>query len=337
MRVPMAQTDAACRVSACSRARPHLAQPHPARLQVRSSLGGANNPTISNHVIQKLLTNVALYPASTTGKQSGSIALPRAHDKEQRKKPDPKATPKVAEPKLPEVKPAYPDCTPKAVTLDKVRSFPGTDAHTWGFTAGVLDAGVDEVVFEDPLCKFKVQSLPSLSFDPFVYTEANKKGENYPGGTDISLEKPCIGKRFEKHVHITPEMSGRIKDAEIEHCNDHHRAFDLTYGKYITLLNSLSHGFPGRDKESCQHVLNETFKDTTGFNLGGLPDKFLCLSKKTKLRDTGDPEWHGIDLGNPTYAKDCKSADYVPDYKTAMPEVGKHPSTEIITGCGVKQ
>jgi hypothetical protein len=213
----------------------------------------------------------------------------------------------------------------------------GTNAKTWGFTGGVLDAGEDQIVFKDNLCNFKVTSFPSLRFDPFVYADANKKGETYRDGTDISLEDPCIGKEFEKLVHITSEMSDRIRDAEIEHCNDHHRAFDLTYGRYIAMVRALAGGFPGQDQKNCQHTANEVFKDMSGFNLGELGAKFLCLSTKTQLRDKGDPSWHGIDLGKPTYAKDCKSAVYTPDFKTALPEVGKHPSAEIITGCGVKE
>ena len=285
-------------------------------------------------MMQKVLGNTEVHTADL-------IALPRGMDKEPAKpspKAEPKPPPKPAEAKLPEVKPSYPDCTPQAVPLDKVRSFTGTNGKTWGFTSGVLDAGVDEIVFDGGVCKFKVTSLPSLTFKPFVYTQANKKkDEKYMDGTDFGFDGPCVGKTFDKRVHITSEMSDRIRDAEIEHCNDHHRAFDLTYGKYIAMVNALPKGFPGTDQKNCQHTANEVFKHSTGFNLGQLPDKFLCLSAKTQLRDKGDRAWHGIDLGKPTYTKDCKFVDYTPDFKTASPEVGKHPSSEIITGCGVKE
>ncbi len=290
-------------------------------------------PLASNHLTQRLLTNTKLYPAFADVKRPGSISLPRGRDKERPKTPKSKP----AEPKLAEVKPAYPDCDPQSVTVEKVRSFPGTNPRTWGFTAGVLDAGTDEIVFDGSVCKFKVTSLPNLTFTPFVYTAANKKGEKYADGTDVPLEKPCLGKRLDKYVHITSEMSGRIRDAEIEHCNDHHRAFDLTYGKYIGLMKAFDHGFPAQDLSGCKHTVYEVFKSMTNIKLGELQDKFACLSLKTQLRDDGDTPWHGIDLGPPTYARDCKSVTYTPDYKTAMPEVGKHKSEEIITGCGVKE
>lgn len=273
-----------------------------------------------------------------TAEASRAIPLPRGADKEQPRKPAPKRTEEKAAQKAAraagEVKPAYPDCAPKPVSVDEVRKSAGADSHTWGFTNPVLSSGVQQVVFENGICKFKVTSLPSIAFDPFVYTRANKKGEHYLDGTDISLDQPCVGAPFEKHVQITPEMSEVIRDAEIEHCNDNHRAFDLTYGRYITLIKALSGGFMGMDVSNCNDVVAHVFKDIAGFEPGDLVDKMTCLSRKSQLRDK--PDWHQFSLGTPKYAKDCKSATYTPDYTTTNPEVGKHSSAEIIKGCGVK-
>jgi hypothetical protein len=292
---------------------------------------------------QRLLTNAKLHPAFADVKRPGSVSLPRGHDKEQPEKPaakpsEPKAPPKAPPKAAGGVKPAYPDCDPKPVGVDKVRSFPGTDSRTWGFTNPILDTGTYDIVFEYPFCKFKGKSLPSLTFDPFVYAAATKKGETYLDGTKVSPDRPCLGKTFEKRVHITPEMADSIRDAEIEHCNDNHRAFDLTYGRYISLIKALGSAFPGTDVDHCREIVSDIFKDSAGITPGQLLDKMFCLSAKSpQIRDGGTTPWHGILLGEPKYAKDCKSAEYTPDYKTASPEVGKHKSEEIIKGCDVKE
>ena len=285
--------------------------------------------------MQKLVAGAAGQQEFTSRGHGGFLPLQRSPDKEAPKKADPK----VEAPKVDEVKLSYPDCDPKPLPLDKVRAVPGATPTTFGFTSGSLFSGVDEIVYNGNYqCKFKVTSLPGLTFDPFVYTVENKKKtDTYAAGTVIPLEKPCLGKTLDKYVHITPETSQRIKAAEIEHCNDNHRAFDLTYGRYVAIMNALKDGFAGTDQQTCEATINSIFKDRSGINVSELPKKFSCLAAKTLNRDGNDPtSWHGVNLGEPKYSKDCKKATYAPDYTTVLPQVGKHPSSEVIKGCGVK-
>ena len=63
-----------------------------------------------------------------------------------------------------------------------------------------------------------------------------------------------------------------------------------------------------------------------------MDDVFKCLVKKaTDTRDEKPNQWHTLHLDRfAKYSKDCKSVTYNPD-KTALPEVNKHRSEDVIS------
>jgi hypothetical protein len=264
----------------------------------------------------------------------GALAIQRAPEKEKKKPaPEGKKEEQKAKAAGKKVVPSYPDCTPAPAKFEQLEAI---KSNIFGHTAlGAVSPLEADILFDNNVCKTKVKSAPKFSLKGFIYA---KEGD-YPRGKENPTRPPCKGKPLDVYVHITPEVSGRIRDGEIEHCNDIHRAFDLTFAKYLGVFKALEGGFFAADAQSCQQVVSKIALDVTGIEPSKLADTFLCLFNTSKSRDEAPNHWHTLAWGQPEtakYAKNCKSVIYTPDVKSALPEIGNHRSEDVVKGCGVK-
>jgi hypothetical protein len=218
------------------------------------------------------------------------------------------------------------DCTPAEGTLAEVTVSPDVSALAMGSTKPAKIAFDFGNQFKDGVCSAKVTEAV-LSFERFISVKAG----TFQLGTSTPPGPPCKGKNLDVFITITPPMAKRIKEAEIEHCHDAHRAFDLTYGKYNAAAKALAAGFPAKDRAACNAETLARLLKATGIDLSKWTTVADCLFAKTLKRD--EKGWHTVDPGNPVFAKDCKSATYTPDAKKTLKELGK-PTAEIVKGCG---
>ncbi len=281
-----------------------------------------------SHLLAHELTHVVQ-------QSGGALAIQRAPEKrKEKKKPAFEGKKKEQEVKAAgkKVVPSYPDCAPAPADFQQLQSI---KSSIFGHTAlkGVWPLEAD-LLFENNLCRTKVKSGPGFSLKGLFAKEGD-----YPRGKETPTRPPCKGKQLDVYVHITPEISERVRDGEIEHCNDIHRAFDLTFGKYLAVYKALEGGFFQPDSQSCEQAVSKIALNVTGIEQSKLGDTFKCLLNTTKSRDDDPNRWHTLVWGQPEtakHSKDCKSVTYTPDVKTALPEIGNHRSEDVVKGCGLK-
>ena len=218
------------------------------------------------------------------------------------------------------------DCLPAEGTLAEVTASPDVSALSMGNTKPAKIAFDFGNQFKDGVCSAKM-SKAVLSFERFISVKAG----TFKLGTSTPPEPPCKDKNLDVFITITPPMAKQIREGEIEHCHDAHRAFDLTYAKYNAAAKVLEAGFPAKDKAECNAETLARLKKATGIEISKWKSVADCLFDKTHERDTNG--WHTVDPGDPVFAKDCKSATYTPDAKKTLTKLGK-PSAEIVKGCG---
>jgi Domain of unknown function (DUF4157) len=176
-------------------------------------------------------------------------------------------------------------------------------------------------------------ALPTI---PSVFTKAGSfvEGDATVVGGD---ERSCPSGKYPVRWIITPQGAQKISDGEQEHCNDFQFAFDISLKQYAVAVNALASGgrvFPN-DK-----AVETALTSTTGVAPGNWQNVFVCLARKSLLRDPrskGGPSWHTPRPTRltPTFP-DCKDVRVIVS-DGSLPEVGKHPSSDIIKGCGEKQ
>lgn len=268
--------------------------------------------TLGNHGFQHFLS------ATLTG----NFAAPT---KEEPKKAEEKATPAGKQ----DFKPLYPDCDPKPATYDQVQAAPGAKPGFFGFTSPHLEEPTNLALqFQDGKCSVK-WSEAKLSFPSFLYT----KPGTYKVGTRRPDRAPCKDKTTAMYVVIKPEVSERIRQAEIEHCYDAHFAFELSYARYNKAVSDLGAGF-ATTGEKCQDEIIQRLSRAAGLEFAKWFDVGSCLWKTLGIRD--GKGWHHVELGTAVFDDKCTTATYTPDEKTVLPELWQHPANEIVKGCGEK-
>jgi hypothetical protein len=220
-------------------------------------------------------------------------------------------------------------CSPTPVTYDKILAIPETTPGTLGYTKPDKLEFELNPDFKDGTCKVKLSKEGKLAFKHFVYT---KEG-TYRIGTAKAGEGPCKDKEIDAYLKITEKMAVRIKQGEIEHCEDANRAFDLSYGRYNKAAKELEKGFAAKDEATCNTEIVKRLVAKVGIDIAQWKSVADCLFDKTSERDR---TWHQVSLGTPTFSKDCKSVTFTPDATTNLTEVGKHTPKEIVKGCGEK-
>lgn len=175
-------------------------------------------------------------------------------------------------------------------------------------------------------------ALPSI---PSIFTKAGVfvEGDAIFLGQD---QYSCASQKYPIKWYITTQGAQKIMEGEQEHCNDFQYAFDISLKQYAEAVNSLAAGhrvFPS------QKAADAALKRITGVAPADWKTVFVCFAQKSLLRDPGPrggPSWH---TPRPTLLAprwpDCKEARAIIT-AASLPEVGKHPSSEIIKGCGEK-
>jgi Domain of unknown function (DUF4157) len=239
---------------------------------------------------------------------------------------DPAANP--ANPANPAPPPPPPPCTPQGFARADYLKQPGTSVDDFGLTT--LDGTVTvPAVHVSKTAKGWVLDPTDAQLPPLasVYTAAG----NFIEGEIISLGDggDCpSGRKYPKQWRILPSGANKIREGEAEHCADFQYAFAVSLKRYADVVNDLSakkHVF-GSQKAAEKYVANI---------VGPAPDTwadvFSCLAKKTKDRDTS--QWHTPRplVKPPSLDDECKFSRL---YISGLPEVGKHPSADVINGCG---
>jgi hypothetical protein len=221
-------------------------------------------------------------------------------------------------PQLPDIK-----CEPTPKTSTEIKSIPGVVQGVLGVTLPVI-TGIEAShhSMAGGMCKTTVTPW-TMKLDPFLYTKAGM----YDDGKESVTSGDCKGKTISKKLRITEAMEQKIKEGEIEHCNDNKLAFSLSLGEY----NEAAKDIAGRDycaeKTPCQDEFLKRFQDRTGVAWGRQGPIGGCLLSKSQLRDAKG--WHTSN-SYPDYAVDCSMVTYTSDPKR-MKDIGKHPSSEVVT------
>lgn len=229
--------------------------------------------------------------------------------------------------------PGTPLCQPKGLDRPAFLAAPGTGKDVFGLTT--LDgSGVTfPTVNTFPAKPHGVTVGPTSAALPTIPSVFTKIGVFVEGETQVGPGGGCSSGKYPLKWSIG---TNKIGEAEQEHCNDFQYAFDISLKQYADAVNALAAKktvFPNHQ------AVEAALTRTTGVAPAKWQSVFNCLVQKTKLRDPtnpGDPSWH---TPKPFFqaprVPDCKEARAF-IYDAGLPEVGNHPSSEIIEGCGEK-
>jgi hypothetical protein len=267
---------------------------------------------------------------------------------------------------LPEI-----NCEPSPVALEQIRNVP--DPHNRPGNTGITQPhirGPIDVDFEElPLgkCKATVRQYWEMEIKRSMYAEAG----DYEDGTEVTpadracknlspdesglspdqqayrLKKRCPeGRTVKRRSKITKQGADKVKLAEIEHCEDHKLAFALSMSKYNQAVRDLQGEYCAaepswRDKPPpgnqliCKPEFEKRFKTRTGIEYKDTDTIVACLWDKSDIRDSEPRHWHTLIASDCFYAPDCGTVTYLYN-QDSLPNVGNHPSSEIVKGCGEK-
>jgi hypothetical protein len=233
-------------------------------------------------------------------------------------------------------------CDPTPQTLQQVRATPGASPTILGVTES--GASTDQISFQEltgSMCRARVLTLaqPVLNFS--VYTKAG----DFPDGTvptpSTPANRPCAGKTVRRILRITADAAAKLRQGEAEHCDDMKLAFALSWGKFNQASKDLEGDYCAANVHVsgvdtiCDKEFANRFAARTGVAWTDREQVANCLLAKSKLRDDAPNRWHDVVATDSFYAKDCSAVTYI--YTAgSVPEVGRHPSSEIVKGCGEK-
>src|SRR5207253_114293 len=135
--------------------------------------------------------------------------------------------------------------------------------------------------------------------------------------------------KYPSRWRIYPAGANKIGEGEQEHCDDFRYAFDISLRRYADAVNQLSTSKRVfRDEAAVKSHLSRTL----GVNPDDWQSVFVCLAQKTKIRDSKVRDWHTPHLRSLPMTYECKYAEFIIG-ENSLPQVGQHPSSEIIKGC----
>jgi hypothetical protein len=236
--------------------------------------------------------------------------------------------------KLPDI-----TCQPDPKTLQEVRAEPDAPKTLLGLTESVVTT--DQVSTQElkaSRCSAHVKSFAEMKINKLIYA---KEGIYDDGTEETPAHRACAQRKVvAKKMQIRPDAAKKIREGEIEHCEDKRLAFALSWGKYNQAIRDLegdycAAGAGGATEDICSKEFAQRFKNRTGIEFEKRRAVADCLLDKTKLRDSEVPGWHIAVPTSVSYAQDCSAVTYTYTAQS-LPEVGKHPSAEIVKGCGEK-
>ncbi len=237
-------------------------------------------------------------------------------------------------PKLTLASAARPACDPKGFSRKDYLAQPHTSEDDFGLTrfAGKVTMAlttrkVKGGVMLEPL---KV-ALPAITS---VFTQA----DTFIEGTAVVLGQDgadCPGGKVPLQWTIFAPGAAKIREGEMEHCEDLQYAYDVSLGWYAQVVDGLI--AKGR-KFASEAAAFKHLEKVTGTHPTGWLSVFECLAKKTELRDGRkfSNGWHTprVKPRPPTLNDGCKFARVFVTGAANFPELGKHPTPDVIKGCG---
>ncbi len=228
-------------------------------------------------------------------------------------------------------------CDPKPIAFDKLNKLQGTSGRHFGLTVFKKAPTKFGPSFDKSkkLCTINILNEGKFELDPFVFVQPG----TYRYATDTIADPKCPDKKLDIHVKVTPDMAEKIKQGEIEHCEDYKRAFALSTGRYNRAMRDVrAEGkFSARDRQSCAVEI----KKRVFSRLGIASDKYdavrNCLRRKSLERDARG--WHTVNVSatvGRAVDKKCTKVIFEldPNHKDMLPELGKHPTKDLIKDCG---
>ena len=231
-------------------------------------------------------------------------------------------------------------CTPKGVSIDEFLK-KGPPRNALGVTRyGHQKFPNPEVVTKD-IGKgkdkvFVIQKTKAvqISCESFFVKADDKKTISRTSALDPGDPKQSEGAerchgQYSEDVRVFPDGEKRIAAAELEHCQDYRYAFDISLGCYADVVNDFS-------KKGTKFPSREAAVDAVTKRVGLEPDawvqRYIDLLDKSELRDANG--WHTAIKSAPLQldpqAHPCHSSFPNEIGRRSYPEVGKHPSSEII-------
>ena len=219
-------------------------------------------------------------------------------------------------------------CDPKGLSRADYLKEPGTTTADFGLTtlSGALTV---PAVHVSKSAKGLVLDPTDAQLPPLtsVYTAAGIfiEGEimSLSDGTECRS-----GKKYPVQWRILPGGAQKIREAEMEHCEDFQYAFAVSLRRYADVVNDLA---AKKKVFASQKAAEKYVTGVVGPGPDTWADVFTCLAEKTKLRDTRN--WHTPRplIKPPQISDNC---DFVRAYVSSVPDVGKHPTPDVINGCG---
>ena len=232
---------------------------------------------------------------------------------------------------------ARPTCDPKGLARKDYLAEPNTSTDDFGLTrfAGPVSMALPTQKVKGGVMLEPLQvALPAITS---VYTKA----DTFIEGTGVILSQEgaeCPSGKPPLQWHILPGGAAKIREGEIEHCEDLQYAYDVTFGWYAQVVDGLiakKRTFPS-EAAAFKHLEKLTSTPHTNW-----PSVFECLIKKTKMRDGNGRRqspnaWHTprVKALPPRLVDGCKFSRVLVTGAANFPELGKHPTPDVINGCG---
>jgi Domain of unknown function (DUF4157) len=311
----------------------------PLEREAETAAQRANQGTEPSIASASLPAGVARVPLlqrdDASGEKKEEIPIPRVPYRE--KAPTGKTETEEGEEKGPTLtlaSAARPACDPIGLARQDYLAQPNTSTDDFGLTrfAGTVSMAlttrkVKGGVMLEPL---KV-ALPAITS---VYTKA----DTFIEGTGVVLSQEraeCAGGKVPLQWRISPSGAAKIREGEMEHCEDLQYAYDLTFGWYAQVVDGLiakGRTFPS-EAAAFKHL-----QKLTGTDPANWPSIFGCLAKKTENRDGRKftTAWHTprVKALPPRLDDSCKFSRVFVTGAANFPELGKHPTPNVINGCG---
>jgi hypothetical protein len=174
-----------------------------------------------------------------------------------------------------------------------------------------------------------------------AYTKVDDESKEFVEGSLTFINQKCNA--YWKTEHNTPPVkydivwklpddgADKVKKAEAEHCTDIRLAFDLTLGRFASSLNNLAAA--ERTYSSEKQAVDEAVK-WVGVQPSQMIFEFAKMAGATRDRDSQG--WHTAKCVTPDHCQTpdpdknkCRGYIRVLD-AASLPEVGPHPSSEVI-------
>jgi hypothetical protein len=229
---------------------------------------------------------------------------------------------------------ARPTCNPKGLSRKDYRAQPNTSTDDFGLTrfAGKVSmllttSKVKGGVVLEPL-KVALPAITSVFTDTDTFIEGT--------GVVVSQDRAdCPDGKVQLQWRIFPTGAAKIREGELEHCEDLQYAFDVTFGWYAHVVDRL---IAKRKTFPSEAAAFKHLQKITGAHPTTWPSIFECLAKKTEKRDGSKftSAWHTprVKALPPRLEDGCKFSRVLVTGAANFPELGKHPTPDVIKGCG---